>query len=130
MTDMPDYANEGYDEWLDALGAGEGYYLECPSGHGSLPPRQVCPDCGARELTEAPLAATGSVETYTVTHVASPQFEDDAPYATAVASFDGVSVTGQVRGVAPDAVEVGMTVEASVDETETTGERIVVFRES
>ena len=130
MTEIPDYANEGYDEWLDALAAGEGYYLECPSGHGSLPPRHVCPVCGARELTEAPLAATGTVETYTVTHVASPQFADDAPYVTAVASFDGVSVTGQLRGVDPDTVDVGLAVEVGVSETATTGERVVVFREA
>src|SRR6056297_1929720 len=39
MTDT-DYHDEGYDDWLDAIEDGDGYYLECENGHGSLPPRR------------------------------------------------------------------------------------------
>lgn len=126
---MSDYANEGYDEWIDALAEGEGYYLTCPEGHGSLPPRHVCPECGATDLSEEPLADAGTIETYTVTHVASPEFEEDTPYVTAIASFDGVAVTGQLRGIDPDDVETGLTVTSGVERRETTDERIIVFRE-
>jgi uncharacterized OB-fold protein len=124
---MSDYPNEGYDGWLDALDDGEGYYLACPEGHGSLPPRRVCPACGADELREDPLPDVGEVETFTVTHVGSPQFEDDTPYVVAVVDFGPVQVTGQVRGVDPEAVSVGATVGVDVDATATTGEDVVVF---
>ncbi|MFC5279665.1 Zn-ribbon domain-containing OB-fold protein [Halorubrum rubrum] len=129
-------ANAGYDEWLDALAAEEGYALVCPEGHGSLPPRRVCPECGASDLSEEPLPAEGTVETYTVVHVPSPRFSDDAPYVTAVAQFGPVRLTGVVRevdgdggvDVDGDAIEVGSAVEAGVGERETDGGRIVVFR--
>ncbi|WP_066414644.1 Zn-ribbon domain-containing OB-fold protein [Halorubrum aethiopicum] len=127
--------NTGYDEWIDALAAGEGYALVCPEGHGSLPPRRVCPECGSSPLSEEPLPAEGTVETYTVVHVPSPRFSDDAPYVTAVARFGPVRLTGIVRGVGPDAddgdgdaIEVGTAVEAGVGERETDGGRIVVLR--
>jgi uncharacterized OB-fold protein len=124
-------ANAGYDEWIDALATGNGHALVCPEGHGSLPPRRVCPECGAADLAEEPLPETGTVETYTVVHVPSPRFADDAPYVTAVVRFGPVRLTGIVRGIDPagdDAVDVGATVEADVGERETDGGRIVTFR--
>ncbi|GAA0511015.1 hypothetical protein SAMN04488066_10936 [Halorubrum aquaticum] len=132
MTDR----NEGYDEWIDALSEGAGYALVCPEGHGSLPPRRVCPECGASPLSEEPLPETGTVETYTVVHVPSPRFADDAPYVTAVARFGPIRLTGIVRGVDGDLegvgdgdpVEVGTAVEAGVGERETDDGRIVVLR--
>ncbi len=119
----------GYDDWLDAVAAGEGYYLECPNGHGSLPPRHACPHCGARDLASEPLPETGEIEVHTVVHVATPGFVHDAPYATALADFGPVRLTGVVRGVEPADVENGATVEAEVGESETTGERLLVLRQ-
>ncbi|SMO72024.1 Zn-ribbon domain-containing OB-fold protein [Halorubrum cibi] len=130
--------DEGYDEWIDALSEGAGYALVCPEGHGSLPPRRVCPECGSSPLSEEPLPGSGTVETFTVVHVPSPRFSDDAPYVTAVARFGPVRLTGIVRGVDGDgdvdadgdgdAIEVGETVEVDVGERETDGGRIVTFR--
>ena len=92
----------GYDDLVDALAAGEGYYLECSEGHGSLPPRLACPQCGDRDLAEAALPETGVVD------------------------FGAVRLTGQVRAAAED-VDVGTEVAASVGETATTGDRLVTF---
>jgi uncharacterized OB-fold protein len=117
----------GYDEWLDAVTDGEGYYLLCENDHGSLPPRRVCPHCGSLDIEETPLPERGEVETFTVTHVATPNFTEDTPYAVAIARFDDVAVTGQVRGVDVEDVAVGMQVTIDVDETATTGEDLVVF---
>ncbi|WP_135805519.1 Zn-ribbon domain-containing OB-fold protein [Halorussus marinus] len=128
MTDDTRVRDEGFDDFLDAVEAGEGFYLECPDGHGSLPPRQVCPHCGAGDLGETPLAETGEIETYTTVHVAAPEFDDDTPYVTAVVDFGGVRLTGQLRDAAPEDVAVGAEVTPDVARTETTGERILVFR--
>ncbi|MGM0449124.1 MAG: Zn-ribbon domain-containing OB-fold protein, partial [Methanobacteriota archaeon] len=46
--------NRDYTDWLDALAAGNGFALVCPDGHGSLPPRRVCPECGAVDLSREP----------------------------------------------------------------------------
>jgi hypothetical protein len=120
--------DEGFDEFLDAVESGEGYYLECPEGHGSLPPRRVCPHCGATEIEETPLPETGEVETFTTVHVAAPSFADDTPYVTAVADFGAVRLTGVVRSVDPEDVTAGTEVTAAVGETETEGERVLVLR--
>ncbi len=119
--------DEGYDDFLDAVGEGEPYYLECDQGHGSLPPRQVCPDCGDSELDEATLPRVGTIEAHNVVHVPTPRFQDDTPYATAIVDFGPVSVTGQVRGVDPQDVENGMDVTIDIDRTETDGDRVLVF---
>ena len=123
-------SNAGYDEWLDALADGEGYALVCPEGHGSLPPRRVCPECGSTALAEEPIAERGTVETYGVVHVAGPRFADDAPYVNAVADFGPVRLTGVLRGVEPttNAVAVGDRVVAGVEERVTDEEPLVVFR--
>ena len=117
----------GYDDLLDAIAEGQPYYLECPEGHGSFPPRQVCPYCGAAELAETPLPETGQIEAHTVVHVPTPRFVDDAPYVTAVANFGPVRLTGQVTGLSPDEVENGQEIVVDVGRTQTGGERLLVF---
>ncbi|MGQ3412184.1 Zn-ribbon domain-containing OB-fold protein [Natrinema sp. LN54] len=129
---MSDSENEvhdaGFDDWLAAAEEGDAYYLECANGHGSLPPRRVCPDCGSTDLAEADLPETGEIQTFTVTHVPTPAFEDDAPYATAVVDFGSVRLTGQVVGIDPEAVETGLSVELEITVSETTGERVIGLR--
>jgi len=126
---MTDRARDGaFDDWLDAVESGEPHYLACGNGHGWLPPRRVCPDCGSRDLSREPLPDSGEIATHTTVQVATPQFEDDAPYVTAIADFGPVSVTGLVRGVDPDEVEIGTVVGIEIGERTTTGERAVVFR--
>ncbi|PSQ61106.1 MAG: nucleic acid-binding protein [Halobacteriales archaeon SW_9_67_25] len=125
---MSDHARDaGYDDFLDAVEAGEPYYLESPSGNGWLPPREVDPETGERELVETDLPETGEVLTYTITNVAGPSFADDTPYVVAIAEFGPVRITGQIRGMDHDDVEVGQTVELSVGRNETAEERVVVF---
>ena len=120
----------GFDEWVEAAAEDESYYLECANGHGSLPPRRVCPEpgCDSSELSERPLPETGEIETYTVTAVPTPSFEDDAPYAVAIADFGPVRVTGQVVDTDLEEIESGMAVTLEVRSSATTGERIVAFR--
>lgn len=115
----------GYDDLLDGIEDGSGYYLECENGHGSLPPRRACPHCGDRVLTERPLPETGEIVARTTVHVPTPRFVDDAPYVTAVVDFGSVQLTGQI--VDPDAGTDANTVTPSVARTETDGDRVIVF---
>lgn len=124
---MSDTRDAGYDDFLDAVEAGEPYYLESPSGNGWLPPREVDPETGERELVERELPASGEILTYTITNVAGPSFADDTPYVVAVAEFGPVRITGQVRGVDHDEVAVGDEVGLGVGRNETADERVVVF---
>ena len=117
----------GYDDLLDAIEREEGYYLESPSGRGWLPPRTIDPETGERSLEPTPLPEAGEIETVTVTQIPIPDFGDDAPYAVAIASFGPVRLTGQVRGIDPEDVEIDMAVGVGVDRTKTTGDRLLVF---
>ncbi|HET7324210.1 MAG TPA: OB-fold domain-containing protein [Halococcus sp.] len=119
-------ANEGFDDFLDAVSAGEAYYLECAEGHGWLPPRRICPECGSRDLTEQPLPESGTIKTHTTVRVPAPSFEEDAPYTTAIADFGPLRVTAQIDD--PDEVETGLTVGLDIGESMTTGERVLVFQ--
>lgn len=125
MTD--EIVDEGYDDWLDAVEEGEPYYLESPEGYGSLPPRRVCPKTGSTDLEERSMPDRGEIETFTVTYVPTPSFQDDAPYAIAIARFGTVRLTGQVVGIDLEEIEVGLEVVPDVRVSETTGERILVF---
>lgn len=124
---MTDVRTAGYDEWLDAVAAGEGYFLACPNGHGSLPPRAVCPHCGSAELEEETLPDAGSVEAHTIVHVPTPRFDGEAPYVTAVADFGDVRLTGVVRGLAPADVEDGLAVVPTVVDREDGEGRLLVL---
>lgn len=119
-------ANEGYDEWIEAIDENEAYAFECPNGHGSLPPRRRCPECGDPELERRALPDSGTIETLTKIHVPTPEFSDDAPYTVAIVDFGLVRLTGQLRGV--EEAERGMRVSADIDERETTGDDLLVFR--
>jgi len=123
----PEMRHNGYDNLLDAIEDGEGYYLACPEGHGSLPPRRVCPECGSRDLTDEPLPDAGEVVAATTVSVPGPKFADDAPYVTAIVDFGPVRLTGVVRGT-DEEPGPGFVVGVDVEETATEGERVVTFR--
>ncbi|MFB6219249.1 MAG: Zn-ribbon domain-containing OB-fold protein [Halobacteriaceae archaeon] len=117
----------GYDDLLDGIAAGDPSYLACPAGHGSLPPRRACPECGDTDLAERPLPEEGTVETYTTVRVAAPAFEGEVPYVTAIAGFGPVRLTGLLRGVDPADVVTGLAVRPEVGET-AAGDRTLVLR--
>ena len=117
----------GYDDFLDAVADGEPYYLETDDGETHLPPMPYDPATGEAGLTEQSLPEPGEILTHTTTHIAAPQFEADAPYVTAVAAFGPVSVTGQVRGIEHEDVEIGQAVTLGVDRSETRDERVLVL---
>lgn len=124
MTDEIRHA--GYTDFIEALAAGEPYYLESPSGNGWLPPRRMDPETGERDFEKVPLPDTGEILTTTTTHVAGPSFADDVPYVVAIADFGPVRLTGQLHGNDSDDVEIGDVVTVGVGTNEN-GERLVVF---
>lgn len=128
MTDFERARDGAYDDLLDGIEDGQGQYLECANGHGWLPPRRICPECGSRDLTETDLPESGEVVSWTEITVAAPRFADDAPYITALANFGPVQITGMLRDVDAEDVEVGMPVGIDVGERVTTGDRAIVFR--
>ena len=120
-------AERTHDDFCEAIESDDPFYLACPDGHGSVPPRRVCPECGAQSLTEQSLPETGRVQAATVVHVATAAFVDDVPYVTAIADFGPVSLTGVITGASPDAVEHGTEVTVGIERPEHRQRPTLVF---
>jgi len=116
-----------HEAFCEAIETGDPFYLACPDGHGSIPPRRVCPQCGAQSLTARALPETGHVQASTVVHVATAAFADSVPYVTAVAEFGPVGLTGVVTETDPAAVERGTAVTVGIERTDERGRPTLVF---
>jgi len=79
-----------------------------------LPPRPVCPECGARDPEWAELGGEGAVQAFTVVTVPLTRLKDRCPYAVGVVKLDdGPSVSGMILGVAEGSeIAVGARVRA------------------
>jgi uncharacterized OB-fold protein len=119
-----DGREDGYDDLLDAVETGSGYYLACSNGHGSLPPREVCPTCGDADLSQTSLPQRGTVVTFTEVAVPTPRFAGDRP-VVAIAEFGAVRLTGRVDS--DHTIAIGDPVEPAVG-TAPDGQRHLVFR--
>lgn len=126
MTEESRARDAGYDDVLDAIEAGDGYFLVCENGHGWLPPRRICETCGSREFDERALPAEGEVIAKTTIHVAPPRYEEDTPYVVAVVDLGEIRVSGRVVG-SETAVATGETVSPCVAESKSAGERLLGF---
>jgi uncharacterized OB-fold protein len=92
--------------------AGELTGIRC-AGCGALavPPKVLCPECGARRWEPVPLSGEGTIASYTVIRVAPRGHADDAPYAIAAVRLrEGVSLLGRVVDVPFEALAVGLPV--------------------
>ena len=73
-----------------------------------FPPRLVCDKCGHRKFETTILAPAGTLETYTIIHVAPSGFTDEAPYAIGILKLDdGVQIMAQLADCKLDELKVG-----------------------
>jgi uncharacterized OB-fold protein len=81
-----------------------------------VPPRPVCTNCLSKDLEWIKLKPKGKLLTYTVIHVASPQFQSLAPYAVGIVKLeDGPNLPGMIKGIEPEKIKVGMDVLVDFD---------------
>jgi Predicted nucleic-acid-binding protein containing a Zn-ribbon len=55
----------------------------------SLPPRKICPYCNSVNTSWEKIKNEGTVESYTIIHVAPKLFEEEAPYYVCLIKLDG-----------------------------------------
>ncbi len=93
------------------------YAMRCTSC-GTLSPwweRFHCYACGGGELVEQELAGRGEISNYTVVYYPPRDFAGQEPYVVGhITMEEGVLMPAPVVGVAPDAVEVGTKVKATL----------------
>jgi len=125
---MTDSTNGGYDEFLDELADGDGYFYACSNGHGLLPPRQVCPHCGDRELARRELPRTGEIVTHTTVSVPTPQFDDDAPTSLLSSTSDRYGSRGSSEESTVTTSRSNSASLRPLNLSETTDDRTITFR--
>jgi uncharacterized protein len=77
----------------------------------AVPPKALCPECGARRWESVPLSGEGTIASFTIIRIAPRGHTDDAPYAIAAVRLrEGVSLLGRVVDVPLDALAIGMPV--------------------
>jgi uncharacterized OB-fold protein len=81
------------------------------------PPEEVCRMCHAMEFEYISAQPTGTVESFSIVHYAvHPMLKAATPYNVAVVALDeypDVHIVGNIVGVAPADVSVGMKVTAT-----------------
>jgi uncharacterized OB-fold protein len=74
-----------------------------------LPPRPLCDNCFSNDFEWMEIQPNGKLLTYTVIHVAPPQFQGMAPYAVGIVQLEsGLKIPGMIMGIAPEKIKVGM----------------------
>jgi uncharacterized OB-fold protein len=81
-------------------------------------PRPLCPHCGGTRLEWRRASGRGTLYSYTVARRAPvPMFESDVPYTIAIVELEeGPHLTSNVVGIPPEALRVGMPLEAVFDD--------------
>lgn len=97
---------------------GERYRMEgtkCEScGNYFFPTRLFCPYCRRKgKIVPHKMEGKGKVYSYTIVHSAQEGFKNIVPYVIAIVRLDeGPKVMGQVRGLEPGEISIGMPVKA------------------
>jgi uncharacterized OB-fold protein len=74
-----------------------------------LPPRPLCDNCYSQDFTWIPVSGKGKLLTYTIIHVAPPQFQTMAPYTVGIIQLEnGLKLPGMVSGVSESELKVGI----------------------
>lgn len=74
-----------------------------------LPPRPLCDKCFHQTFTWTEVVPKGKLLTYTVIHIAPPQFQDMAPYAVGIIQLEnGAKLPGMIADATQEQLHIGM----------------------
>jgi len=74
-----------------------------------LPPRPLCDNCFSQQFKWIPVSGKGKLLTYTVIHVAPPQFQAMTPYTVGIIQLEnGAKIPGMISGATQEQLKIGM----------------------
>lgn len=80
--------------------------------HIMVPPRTICSNCRSSRVEWTQLGNKGKLTTYTVVHVAPPQFKHMTPYAVGIVEMaEGVKLPSIIRVARLESLKIGMDLE-------------------
>ncbi|UJG42358.1 MAG: Zn-ribbon domain-containing OB-fold protein [Candidatus Heimdallarchaeum endolithica] len=81
-----------------------------------LPPTYHCPTCGNDKLEIKEAQKEGTIETFTVVHVAPTDFVKEAPYIVGIVQLnDDLRIMARIKSTQNENINVGDKVKAAFD---------------
>jgi len=98
-----------------------GKCTKCGKMH--FPPRPLCNNCFSKDFTWTELPTNGKLLTYTIIHIAPPQFQTMAPYAMGIVELDnGLKILGMIKNVPLDQIKIGLSLSLVFEACTPTGQ--------
>ena len=114
MEEVPPFTIESFYKFVSERKLMAAKCVKC--GSVLLPPRPLCPHCHSSNLTWVQLKGEGKLETFTIIHVAPPQFQALTPYVVGIVKLhEGPRVPGMIHNIKPQEVRVGMDLRVDFD---------------
>jgi uncharacterized OB-fold protein len=74
-----------------------------------LPPRPLCDNCFSQQFTWTEVSGKGKLLTFSVIHIAPPQFQDLTPYAVGIIQLEnGAKIPGMITAIPQEQLRIGM----------------------
>ena len=114
MSEAPQFTIEQFYKFMNE---GKVMGAKCRNcGKIMLPPRPICTQCYSENLEWIEIGKRGRLLTYTIIHVAPPQFQHLTPYAVGIVELEnGLRLPGMIRDVDFDKIKIGMELEIEVE---------------
>lgn len=107
MSNPAPFTIEQFYKFLEQGKLMAGKCLKCEKNH--LPPRPLCDNCYGQDFEWVEVSGKGKLLTYTVIHVAPPQFQALAPYAVGIVQLEnGLKIPGIISDIDSEQLKVGM----------------------
>ncbi|MGC9345347.1 MAG: Zn-ribbon domain-containing OB-fold protein [Candidatus Bathyarchaeales archaeon] len=107
MSEQAPFTIEEFYKYISQGKLMGGKCRKCGKVH--LPPRPLCDKCLSKEFEWTEIPQKGKLLTYTIIHVAPPQFQQMAPYAVGIIQLENdLKIPGMIRDTAPEQIKIGM----------------------
>jgi uncharacterized OB-fold protein len=107
MSTQEPFTIEQFYKFLQQSKLMAGKCLKCGKIH--LPPRPLCDNCYSTEFQWVEISGKGKLLTYSVIHVAPPQFQSLTPYTVGIIELEGgLKIPGMIQNLKQEQLKIGM----------------------
>jgi uncharacterized OB-fold protein len=107
MSEQAPFTMEQFYEYISQGKLMGGKCKKCGKIH--LPPRPLCDRCFSKDFEWIQIQPKGKLLTYTIIHVAPPQFQQMAPYAVGIIQLENdLKIPGMIKEVTTEQIKIGM----------------------
>lgn len=107
MSEQAPFTMEQFYKYISQGKLMGGKCKKCGKIH--LPPRPLCDRCFSKDFEWIQIQPEGKLLTYTIIHVAPPQFQQMAPYAVGIIQLENdLKIPGMIKEVTTEQIKIGM----------------------